>query len=292
MEEEVSLQNFILKVRKDFDAHKTDIVKYAQSLVPEAKILDAELIGSYQSGAPKTESDIDLLIKFEGPITEYDVLSKLSGKLYGYGGVYDIIPKKIEESKGQSFLQSLVEARLFRYESDFSNKKVSYVAKVAYCLFLMCEVLRHYDSEFMKKYAQDTYFYGDFSGVRTYATDLHNVLAVLSNSDLRDKLGKDVSGITVPQFAINRYLRDLTAGVRGGEKSLDRQFFYQLQSSFKVNDSDLSTIRRNLVDIDVVSKQEYRDSAERLNRILDNLAIYTDLQWEYKTVIRQKLLNS
>lgn len=292
MEKEISsLDQFVLSVHKDFERNKENLLAHIQKLVPSIVVTDIELIGGYKAGTPSTDSDIDLLVKYKGDISEYDLHSILSGKLYGYGGVYDIVPQRLAENKSSPFIQSLIEARLFRYEGDFSGKKVSQVGTIAYCLFLMCEVLRHYDSTFVKKYASDTYFYGDFSGVRTYATDLHNILAMLSNSGLRSKLKNDAN-VTVPQFAINRYLRDLAGGVRGTEKALDRQFFYELQSKLKISDSNLSTIRRNLVDVQYVSNQEYRDSAERLNRILDSIAIYTDLQWEYKTVVRQKLLNS
>ena len=200
-----------------------------------------------------------------------------------YGG-----PRNTDTSL--SFVKSLTEARLFRYEDDFKNKSVPQMAKVLYLLMLLVEVLRHFDSQFVKNYSRQTYLYGSFRGIRSYATDLHNVIASLADWDVR-KTMKGENGLTVPEFMLNRYFRDLTSGARAGESSLDRQLFYKLQSDLKVSDGELSLIRRNLTYVQYIDKQEMFDMAERVNRILDSTAIYSDLQWHYKTSLRNKLLS-
>ena len=195
-----------------------------------------------------------------------------------------------EITQAAPFIRSLVEARIFRYEGDFSNKSVPSIAKALMLMMLMAQVFRLYNQNYIQKYAKDTFFYGDFEGVRSYATDLHNIIAALKNKDIRSQMSSD-NGLSVPEFAIKRYFRDIMSGARTPEKSLDRQFFYGLQSDLKISDAAISMIRRILVDVERATSKEYLDAAERVNRMLDNLAIYTDIQWEYKTNVRQKLIN-
>jgi hypothetical protein len=181
------------------------------------------------------------------------------------------------------FIQSLTEARLYRYDQDFSSKSASDIALTVYAMFLMLEVMRRYDSDFAIKYAKDTFTYGDFSSVRSYATDLHNLLAGLDQ-----KLPRSDVFLTIPEFGIKRHLREIMYGQRTIQ--LTRQFYLQLEQDLAIQNSALKSVRRNIVDYINLSQAEYLDSAERLHRLLLSLAPYADLHWRYKSAVRDKLL--
>jgi hypothetical protein len=150
-------------------------------------------------------------------------------------------------------------------------------------MFLMLEVLRRYDAEYAIKYAKDTFTYGDFSAVRSYATDLHNLLA-----GLVQKMPEADVFVTIPEFLIKRHFREVMYGQR--TLQMTRQFYYQLEQDLGINNSSLKSVRRNIIDYTNLSPAEYLDSAERVHRLLLNLAPNTDIHWHYKSVVRDKLL--
>lgn len=181
------------------------------------------------------------------------------------------------------FIQELVEARVFRYDQDFNRKSRSDIALTTYAMFLMLEILRRYDAEFATKYAKDTFTYGDFSAVRSYATDLHNLLAGLAQ-----KMPEADVFVSVPEFLIKRHLREIMYGQRTIQ--LTRQFYFQLEQDLGINNTAMKSVRRNIIDYTDLSAAEYLDSAERVHRLLLNLAPNADLHWRYKSTIRDKLL--
>jgi len=87
-------QNFIKTVREDFKRNKQKYLKQAQSIYPEANIVDIKLIGSYRLGnTPTEDSDIDLGIVYANRNTdEYELVEKFKGEIFGYGGIFDIVP--------------------------------------------------------------------------------------------------------------------------------------------------------------------------------------------------------
>jgi len=181
------------------------------------------------------------------------------------------------------FIQELVEARIFRYDQDFKHESMSDIALTTYAMFLMLEILRRYDAEYATKYAKDTFTYGDFSAVRSYATDLHNLLAGLAQ-----KLPEADQLVTVPEFLIKRHLREIMYGQRTIQ--LTRQFYLQLERDLSISNTALKSVRRNIIDYTDLSSAEYLDSAERVHRLLLNLAPNADLHWRYRSTVRDKLL--
>jgi len=184
------------------------------------------------------------------------------------------------------FIQDLVEARFFRYQDNFDDKSISSLATTLFLLLLLLEVSRRYDPDYAQRYCKQTYTMGNFDGVRSYATDVHNLVAVLNNKHLRSKLDID-KNIHLPEFAIKRYFRDVMWGTR--EHNFNRSFFIQLSSDLGVTDPNARAARRNIIDYANLTPQEYYDTAERINRRLNELAINCDLHWNYKTEIRLKL---
>lgn len=187
------------------------------------------------------------------------------------------------------FIRNLVEARFFRYQDNFDGKRISDIATTLYLLLLLVEISRRFCPEYAQRYCKQTFTMGNFDGIRSYATDVHNLIAVLNNKHLRDKLDIDRT-VHLPEFAIKRYLRDVMWGTR--EHNLNRSFFIQLSSDLGVTDPNTRTARRNIIDYHSLTPQEYYDTAERISRKLNDLAINCDLHWYYKTEIRSKLPHS
>ena len=84
--------------------------------------------------------------------------------------------------------------------------------------------------------------------------------------------------------------RDVMWGSR--EHSINRSFFIQLSSDLGVTDGSAKMARRNIIDYADTTEQQYWDTAERINRRLNDLAINCDIQWYYKTELRTKLPHS
>jgi hypothetical protein len=188
------------------------------------------------------------------------------------------------------FIRELTEARLFRYQNEFKNQSVSYLSKMLFLNMLMLEVLRLYDKGFVKKYAGDTYYYGSFDGVRSYASDLHNMIAALVNWDIRRTMSSD-NGSSVPVMTIRRYLLELSTGSRSPyQQPQDRNLFAALQTSLKVQSGVFSYVRRALTNLADLKENELADAAERLSREMENMGTFTDIHWHYKQNVRQKAL--
>lgn len=103
------LEEFRNKVVEDFHQSRDGLLRRVQSLVPEARVHDIALYGSYRYPVghplgPTEESDVDLAIHHRGNMTDDQVYDSLSGQLYGLGGFYDIIPLH-DNNKGKSLVE-------------------------------------------------------------------------------------------------------------------------------------------------------------------------------------------
>ena len=187
------------------------------------------------------------------------------------------------------FIQSLTEARFFRYQDNFDGKHVSSLATTLYLLLLLLEATRRYDKSYAQNYCKTTFLYGDFDGIRSYSTDIHNLIAVLNNKKYQNRIIHD-RNIHIPEFALKRYFRDVMWDSR--ESPINRSFFIQLSGDLGVTDGNTKTVRRTLIDYGAYSQQEYWDATERINRRLNDLAINCDLHWHWKSNLRNHIPHS
>lgn len=188
------------------------------------------------------------------------------------------------------FIQELVEARLFRYDSELKNKSVGQMGQYLFLNLLMLEVLRHLDPNWVRKYASDTYYYGSFDAIRSYATDLHNMIAALTNWDIRKNMSSD-NGISVPVMTLRRYILELSTGTRSPyQQPQDRMMFSDLQSKLRVQGGLMSHVRRALTNLYEVTPNEFADIAERLSRMMESIDTFSDIHWHYKQNVRSKAL--
>lgn len=173
------------------------------------------------------------------------------------------------------FLEELNEARLFRGADTLKGKSAKDLAKIAYLMILMLEVLRRRDESWAKKYASDTMGYDNFNTMRNYATDLHNLLAVLGHQDKYEgKISVD-SKISVPTLQLKRYLRDIQDGRT--DRSQDRSLFKKLEDYFKISDSNLKQYRRVVGDWGLSSSDERNSILHRMRATMQSYGQYSDI---------------
>jgi hypothetical protein len=180
-----------------------------------------------------------------------------------------------------SFLQELTEARMYRNTTTLSGKKATELAKVAFLMFMMLEILRHEDKSFAKRYSLDSMWYDNFASLKSSSTDLHNVLSVLANqSKYADKITTNLS-IAVPILQIRKYLRDIENDRK--DKGWDRAFFKTLSEFLKITDSDLKEMRIWVGDWLQASATEKRKLRLQIKNLLQATNHQNDLLIHFRT---------
>ncbi|GAI84320.1 unnamed protein product [marine sediment metagenome] len=91
-------KQFVRDTVDDFALNKEEYKNRVESLVPEVKIQNIELTGSYAKGGKPTEtSDVDLLVEYSGVLSEDTVRERLLGQIGGFGGsLFDVVVNKVE----------------------------------------------------------------------------------------------------------------------------------------------------------------------------------------------------
>lgn len=182
------------------------------------------------------------------------------------------------------FIQELNEARLYRGTSTLQGRSAEELAKISFLMIMMLEILRTEDAKFAVKYADQTLQYEQFEAMRTSATDLHNLLAVLNNQDDFEERITVNHNISVPVLQLRRYLRDISN--KRKDRGLDRGLFIKLETFFKISDSTIKQIRRFVGDWHDVSNNEKADTRKQIKNMLQGYGQQNDLLIQFKTLIK------
>lgn len=89
-----TLETHLKLIKEDFDCNKSFLLRKLQKIYPEAKVTGIAIGGSIAKGTATQKSDIDIEVYYKGNVEDQDVWYRLSNTIYGYGGTYDIIPRK------------------------------------------------------------------------------------------------------------------------------------------------------------------------------------------------------
>lgn len=180
-------------------------------------------------------------------------------------------------------IQELTEARMFKGSDTLVGKSAEDVAKMAFSMLMMLEIIRNEDERWAKSYVNKTMPYTNFDSMRTSASDLHNLLAVLNNQDKYSARIKTNPRISVPVLGIRRYFREVEAGRK--ERGIDRSLFISIEDYFKITDSNLKKIRRNVADWWMVSDGEKQSTKRLLKNILQSTSHQADIYVHFKNTI-------
>ena len=183
------------------------------------------------------------------------------------------------------FIEELTEARLYRNGDSLRGKKVEDLAKSAYLMIMMLEILRYESKEFARHYARDTIAYEEFKSMRSSATDLHNILTVLKNqSNFSGKIIIDPA-INIPTLQLKRYLKDISED--RDNVSADRLLFKSLETFLKISNSTYKSLRRDIIDWDVLSKSGKTSTRNIIKNQMNNFGMQNDLLLKFKDVAQK-----
>ena len=127
---------------------------------------------------------------------------------------------------------------------------------------LMHDAIQNLSPQAAAAYAKKTMQYQNFSNVRTGATDLHNLGAILANqSKFADKL-TSTGNVSLDELKFKRYLRDVASGKVN--KAQDRQLFMSMQRNLQIRNSLLKNARRVAQDYGSATNQERKAVAQRM----------------------------
>lgn len=178
------------------------------------------------------------------------------------------------------FLQEMNEARLFQNRDTLDGKSTRELADTCYLMILILEILRTEDAGYAKSYANKTMLYNDFDKMRSNASDLHNIISILANQqDYEPKLSTDMT-ISLPLFAVKRYLRDIVEQRK--DPTQDRQFFLKLETQLKISNSTLKNIRRSVGDWRTAEATERRSTETNIRTEFNKLSWQNDIFLHFK----------
>ena len=127
---------------------------------------------------------------------------------------------------------------------------------------LVLQQMRFENPTWAKKYAKQTLKFQGFTNVRTGATDLHNLAAIIANPSLFSAKVPDLGNFQFDELRFKRYLRNIIAGRY--EPSMDRAFFLKMQKNLGIGGSMLKTARRVMADYGATSTGERKAVSTRM----------------------------
>jgi hypothetical protein len=151
------------------------------------------------------------------------------------------------------FIRGLEEARLTKDSNNLRSLTYTDCCERLYLTLLCLELLRQYP-RYAKKaqaYAKKTLGKETYSQYRAFSTDLYNfIYFVVGDDEAINKLKNPGSAkqarqtVTLPLFALNRYLRSLSSSTIPSNIAQD---FIKIESSLKITNSVYKIIRRNII---------------------------------------------
>jgi hypothetical protein len=171
--------------------------------------------------------------------------------------------------------EEIFEARMFRTPVSVSGRTAADLARVLYVSLLAVELVRQIDERTAQHYAALTIQWGDFDHIRGSATDLANIIAVLSNQRDFEKYVEPNYDISAPVLQIKSYLRSVWQGYWFHGR--DRQAFMNIETMLGISDSTLSQIRRIVLDWKLYEVNDHKTAVHNIRRELSRHAVRLDL---------------
>jgi hypothetical protein len=173
-----------------------------------------------------------------------------------------------DKKEKYGFLLDLAEARYMRTDRDITTYKIDDydVAETFFQHLLILQQMRFENPSWAKQYATDTLRYQHFTGIKTGATDLHNLASILNNpTRYRDKI-PNLGTVRFDHIALKRYLRDVILGKN--DVQFVRSFFLKMQKTLAIRGSALKIARRVIADYQTSIDNEKTSVTTRLKNSL------------------------
>jgi hypothetical protein len=176
-----------------------------------------------------------------------------------------IAAKRAQTNESTGFLQELVEARMFVYPENLKGKDAVTMSRLLFCSLLALEILRYENEYKAQEYVNRTMTFNDFDHLRPSATDLANLISVVSNQDRYLDGVKTKIGLYAPELQIKAHLRTF-AGAKN-DTSRIRQFLLKLDDALMIAGADLRQARRIIGDWERASEGEKKAAWATLTRV-------------------------
>ena len=171
--------------------------------------------------------------------------------------------------------QELVEARLFRFPENLHGRDAQGLARLLFASLLTMEIMRYESTSRSVQYAQQSLIFNEFDHMRNGATDLANLIAVLSNQSKYEKEIDVNPGISAPVLQIRTFLRTFASS--SYDQSSIRQFFIKLDDMLSIAGGEMHQARRIISDWEDASQMEKYTAWSTLNRVFNSHGTQLDI---------------
>jgi hypothetical protein len=150
------------------------------------------------------------------------------------------IQTEFEMNESTQLFSCLKESKAFRNEQMMEKYSTKELGEIFFAMMLTLHNLG--PREEVKRYCIKTLKFPKFDHIFLSSTDLANVITTLRNA--KELLGQP--NIDIPVNELKRYLRGVVLG--NNTPAFNRALFFRLQTRLRIKDSQLLSLRRNLVD--------------------------------------------
>lgn len=171
--------------------------------------------------------------------------------------------------------QELVEARLFRFPENLHGRDAQGLARLLFASLLTMEIMRYENTNRAVQYAQQSLTFNEFDHMRTGATDVANLIAVLSNQSRYEKEIAVNTKISAPVLQIRTFLRTFVSV--GYDQNEIRRFFIRLDEMLGVAGGEMHQARRIISDWEDASRMEKHTAWATLNRVFNSHGTQLDI---------------
>ena len=171
--------------------------------------------------------------------------------------------------------QELVEARLFRFAENLHGRDAAGLGRLLFASLLTMEIMRHESPRQAVQYAQQSLVFNEFDHMRTGATDVANLIAVLSNQSRYEKEITANTRVSAPVLQIRTFLRTFTS--TGYNQNEIRRFFIRLDEMLSVEGGEMHQARRIISDWEDATSTERHAAWSTLNRVFNSHGTQLDI---------------
>lgn len=138
--------------------------------------------------------------------------------------------------------EELVEARFLRSVYSVNHRSAKELSRMMYACMLALEILRYENPDAATRYAQQTVWGGEYEKLRPGATDMYNLMCILSNqADYQDLIKTDYD-ISPGLLETTAYIRRVFYGVKSTPQ--DRFVLINVGKLLDIETADLVFVRR------------------------------------------------
>lgn len=175
--------------------------------------------------------------------------------------------KAARTNESTGFLQELVEARMFRFPENLRGASAVTISRLLFAGILALEILRNENEYKAMEYVNHTMAFNDFDHMRSGATDLANLISIVSNQDQYLDDVKTKIGLYAPELQIKSHFRTYLSARY--DSSRVRQFLLKLDEALMIAGSDMRQARRIVGDWSSASSFEQKMAWATLTRVFN-----------------------